>query len=247
MRAALILALCAGFAATPAFAGPVSLKHDVADADGRVTLGDLFDGAGGVSEVLVAYRNGPSVVLDATAVQGLARRAGLQWSNPQGLRRIVVRAGASAASGPAGAQRGNVEVLSWARSLNAGEVVQPQDLVWGKAAGAPTDAPRDADAVIGMAARRPVREGATVAMRDVVAQQVIKAGDLVEVTWSDGAVTLSLQAKAMSAASVGQSFNAQNPASKKIIEAVATAPGRAVTGPEAQRLKAAGSLQYASR
>lgn len=245
MRRALLVLLGGALIASPALAGSVSLRADVADADGRVTLGDLFDGAGPASGVLVATRTGPSVVLDAAAVQGLARRAGLDWSNPQGLRRIVVRGGASdAASAP---QRGNVEVLTWARSLNAGEVIQPQDLLWTKVAGAPADAPRDADAVIGMTARRPLREGGIVSTRDVAAQQVIKAGDTVQVTWSDGGISLTLQAKALGNAAVGQSFNLQNPASKKVIEAVATGPGQAVTGPEAQRLKAAGSTQYSAR
>jgi flagella basal body P-ring formation protein FlgA len=244
MRTALLLALGAALAASPALAGPVSLKADVADSDGRVTLGDLFDGAGGAAGMLVATRAGPTVVLDAGAVQMMARRAGLDWGNPNGLRRIVVRGGA-AASAPAG--RGNVEVLTWARSLNAGEIVQPEDMVWGKAAGAPSDAPRDADAIIGMAARRPLREGASVSVRDVSAQQVIKAGEMVQITWSSGGITLSLQGKAMSAAAAGQTFNVQNTVSKKLIEAVATAPGQAVTGPEALRLKAAGPAQYAAR
>lgn len=244
MRIALLLALGAALAASPALAGPVSLKADVADSDGRVTLGDLFDGAGGAAGMLVATRAGPTVVLDAGAVQMMARRAGLDWSNPNGLRRIVVRGGA-AASAPAG--RGNIEVLTWARSLNAGEIVQPEDMVWGKAAGAPSDAPRDADAIIGMAARRPLREGASVSLRDVSAQQVIKAGEMVQITWSSGGITLSLQGKAMSPAAVGQTFNVQNTVSKKLIEAVATAPGQAVTGPEALRLKAAGPAQYAAR
>lgn len=244
MRTALLLSFCAALAASPALAGQVTLKADVADSDGRVTLGDLFDGAGAAGDYVIATRTGPTVVLDAAAVRVFARRAGLDWSNPNGLRRIVVRGGA-AASAPAG--RGNVEVLTWARSLNAGEIVQPQDLMWGKALGAPSDAPRDADAVIGMAARRPLREGATVSQRDVTAQQVIRAGEMVQITWSSGGITLSLQGKAMSAAAVGQTFNVQNPASKKLIEAVATAPGQAVTGPEAQRLKAAGSAQYAAR
>jgi flagella basal body P-ring formation protein FlgA len=244
MRTALLLALGAALAASPALAGPVSLKADVADSDGRVTLGDLFDGAGGAAGMLVATRAGPTVVLDAGAVQMMARRAGLDWGNPNGLRRIVVRGGA-AASAPAG--RGNVEVLTWSRSLNVGEIVQPEDMVWGKAAGAPSDAPRDADAIIGMAARRPLREGASVSLRDVSAQQVIKAGEMVQITWSSGGITLSLQGKAMSAAAAGQTFNVQNPVSKKLIEAVATAPGQAVTGPEALRLKAAGPAQYAAR
>lgn len=246
MRRAFLAALCGALIASPALAGTVSLKADIADGDGRVTLGDLFDGAGGAAGVLVATRAGPSVVLDAAAVQNLARRSGLDWGNPQGLRRIVVRGGASDAPS-ATAQRGNVEVLTWARSLNAGEIVQPEDMTWAKVAGAPVDAPRDADAVIGMAAKRPLREGATVGLRDVVAQQVIKAGDTVQVTWSAGGISLSLQAKALGAAAVGQSFNVQNPASKKIIEAVATGPGQAVTGPDAQRLKAAAAPQYAAR
>jgi flagella basal body P-ring formation protein FlgA len=245
MRTAVLLALCAALAASPALAGPVSLKADVADSDGRVTLGDIFDGAGAAADTLVATRTGPTVVLDAVAVRMLARRAGLDWDNPNGLRRIVVRGGVAAAGAPAG--RGNVEVLAWARSLNAGEIIQPQDMVWGKAAGAPSDAPRDADAVIGMAARRPLREGASVSLRDVTPQQVIKAGEMVQITWSSGGITLSLQGRAMSAAAVGQTFNVQNPVSKKLIEAVATAPGQAVTGPEAQRLKAAGPAQYAAR
>ena len=140
MRTALLLSFCAALAASPALAGQVTLKADVADSDGRVTLGDLFDGAGAAGDYVIATRTGPTVVLDAAAVRVFARRAGLDWSNPNGLRRIVVRGGA-AASAPAG--RGNVEVLTWARSLNAGEIVQPQDLMWGKALGAPSDAPRD--------------------------------------------------------------------------------------------------------
>ncbi len=240
-----VLALLA--IASPAFAGAVTLKADIADSDGRVTLGELFDGAGSASGVVVATRQGPSVVLDAAAVQAFAARSGLTWSNPQGLRRIVVRGGdASTASAPTAA-KGNVDILVYARSLSAGEIVQPTDMIWAKAAAPPADAPRDSDVVIGMAAKRPLREGAPVSLRDVSAPIVIKAGEDVAVTWSDGGMTLLLQAKAQTSAAVGESFNVINPASKKVIEAVATGPGEAVVGPEAQRLKAARSSLVASR
>ncbi|MDO9338025.1 MAG: flagellar basal body P-ring formation protein FlgA [Caulobacteraceae bacterium] len=248
MRALLLSAVAALVFAAPAFAGPVTLRAEVSDADGRVTLGDLFEGAGGAAGILIANRAGPSVVLDAQAVQVMARRAGLQWDNPQGFRRIVVRAGGggSAAAGPVAA-RGNVDVLTYARSLSVGEIVQPQDLVWAKAAGAPADAPRDADQIIGLAARRPLREGAPVAGRDVSAPLVIKAGESVNVTWSDGFVTLTMQGKALKAAATGESFNLQNPTSKKIIEAIATGPGEAAAGPQAQALKSAAASSYAAR
>jgi flagella basal body P-ring formation protein FlgA len=248
MIRALLIGAAVAAIALPAFAGSVILRAEVTDDDGRVTLGELFEGAGAASGIVVANRAGPTVVLDAQAVQAVARRNGLFWDNPQGFRRIVVRGGPSgpaAASAPAA--RGNVEVLTYARSINAGEIVQPQDLTWAKMAGAPADAPADADAVIGLAAKRPLRAGAAVSQRDVSAPQVIKAGDVVTVTWSDGYVTLTMQGKAMRAATLGETVPVQNPVSKKVIEALATGPGQAVTGPEAQRLKAAGAGQYAAR
>jgi flagella basal body P-ring formation protein FlgA len=186
-------------------------------------------------------------VLDAQAVQVMARRAGLQWDNPQGFRRIVVRGGGGPAGAAPVAARGNVDVLTYSRSLSAGEIVQPTDLVWAKAASAPADAPRDADLVIGLAARRPLREGAVVSGRDVSAPQVIKAGETVTVTWSDGFVTLTMQGKAMKAAARGDTFTLQNPSSKKLIEAIATGPGEAAAGPQAQALKAAAANQFAAR
>ena len=41
----LILAAAALLMAGPALAGPVTLKANPVDADGAVTLGDIFDGA----------------------------------------------------------------------------------------------------------------------------------------------------------------------------------------------------------
>jgi flagella basal body P-ring formation protein FlgA len=182
-------------------------------------------------------------VLDAGAVQAAARRAGLDWANAEGIRRIIVRAG-----GPVQTASGahNIDVLTYARSLAAGELVQPSDIIWTKAAFAPSDAPRDAEAVVGMAARRPLREGAAVGLHDITAPQVIKMGDTITVTYADSGVTLTLTAKALASAAVGESLNVQNPSSKKVIEAVASGPGQALVGPEAQALRA-GRTQIASR
>ena len=87
----LLLAAAVSAAASAAFAGPVVLRVNPVDDDGRVTLGDLFEGAGAAANVAVAERVGPSVVLEAGQLQALARQAGLDWSNPNGLRRVAVR------------------------------------------------------------------------------------------------------------------------------------------------------------
>ena len=247
---AFALSLAVLLMATPALAGqPVQLRSDTTDADGRVTFGELFDGAGAASDTVVAARVGPTLVLDAGQVQLAARRAGLDWANPLGIRRIIVRAGSDGGSGgQIGAARGNVEVLAYARSLAAGDIVQPQDLVWIKAAAAPSDAPNDADAVIGMSAKRPLREGSAASLRDVSTPLVIKAGDIVAVTYEDDGVALTLQGKAMAAGAVGDSLMVQNTASKKIIETVVTGPGSTAVGPQAMRLKASrNTLRYAAR
>jgi len=244
MKALAALALSL-LAAGPALAGqPVTLKADVADADGVVTLGELFDGAGAAGKVPVASRTSASVMLDAQAVQAAARRAGLDWSNAQGLRRIVVRGGDTAG---VAAPRGNVEVLTWARNIMAGETIQPADLVWGKAAMSPAGAPSDPDMVVGLAAKRALRAGAAVAGRDVAAPEVVKAGEIITLTYDAEGVTLALQAKAVSGGGVGEMINVQNTSSKKIVQAVVTGPGQAAVGPAADQIKLNNSTRVALR
>ncbi|MDB5466059.1 MAG: flaD [Phenylobacterium sp.] len=248
MRRLLALAACLCFASPALASQAVTLKADTIDADGVVTLGDLFDGAGTAGRTPVAARTGASLVLNAQAVQLVARRAGLDWANAEGLKTIVVHGGPTAAAATAaGAQRGNIDVLTYARNLTAGDIVQPADVVWGKAAAAPSDAPSDPDAIIGLAAKRPLRAGAAVSARDVAAAQVIKAGETITVTFEAEGISLSLQGKALGAAGVGETLNVQNTASKRIIQAVVTGPGQAVVGPAANGMKSARSTRYALR
>ncbi len=143
---------------------------------------------------------------------------------------------------PKAARAAQAPVLTYVHSLNAGDIVQAQDLSWSRDAVAGADAPRDPDAVIGMAARRPVREGDAVSLRDISAPTVIRKDDVIAVTFAMNGMSLTLQAKALTDAATGQSVSVMNPASRKIIQAVATAPGQAVVGPEAEQLKAAARL-----
>ena len=256
MRRLIAAALSASLAlaaAPPAVAGmAVSLKSETVDSDGTVTLGDLFDGAGGVAGVRVAARKGPSVVLDASAVQSLAHRSGLDWSNPDRLRRIIVRAGeAEPAPAPVSAQtqarKGGVQVLAYTRSLSAGEEIRPEDLAWTRVAAAPANALRDAEGAIGMITRRPLREGAPVAASDMSAPVVILAGDLVTVVYENGGVFLSMQVKAVSAGAVGEVISLQNLESRKTLQAVVTGPGQAATGPDAAPGRAPAATRIARR
>lgn len=233
--------------ATPALADPVSLRDQPTDNDGRVTLGDLFDNAGAAADVFVASRNGPSVVLEAGALQSRARQAGLTWTNPQGLRRVVVREGAgapaaAASTASAAARPGaTVEVLTYTRSLAAGDIVQPEDVAWTtvQAHMAPPGGPQDAEAVIGLSARRPLRAGAAVASRDLTSPQVIARNDMVQVSFVSGGVTLTVTGRATRDAALGEAVPIINTSSGRTIDAVAAGPGRAIAGPAALQARAA--------
>jgi len=233
--------LCLLALAAPALAAQtVALRAAPTDGDGVITLGDLFEGAGEASATVVAPgpKGGSAVVLDAARVQAAARAAGLSWPNASGMRRIAVRAGAGAEAGGRSAA-GAAEALVYVRSLRAGEVVGPEDVAWAPVASAPADAPAEVEAVIGLAARKPLRAGAAVAARDLSAALVIKRDDSVLVRFRAGGVALSLQGKALGAAAEGQPVRVQNLQSKAVIEAVAAGPGLAVVGQDAEALKTA--------
>lgn len=255
MKHALILAAAvAAFAApalaTQALAGPVNLLPDPVDDDGRITLGELFDDAGAASNVVVGRRAGATAVLEASQVQIAARRAGLEWSNPTGLRRIVVREGgalsggalpAEASARPAAASVSaragtSVEVLTYARSLAAGDLIQPEDVVWASVQShlAPAGGPQDAEAVIGLQAKRALRAGSPIGPRDLASPQVIARNDMVEVAYISDGVELTVTGKATRNASAGEAVPILNVQSNRTIDAVAVAPGRAVAGPAAQ-------------
>ena len=247
------VALIAG----PALADPVTLKVNPVDDDGRVTLGDNFDNAGSAANVQVASRAGPSVILEAGQLQGIALRSGLHWANPQGLRRVVVRQGVG--GGPASvvqttstasvaARPGNtLDVLTYARNLSAGDIVQPEDVVWGQvqAHQAPSGAPSDAEQVIGLSAKRALRAGAAVASRDLASPQVIARNDMVQVSFVTGGVKLTVTGRATRNASIGEAVAILNVQSGRTIDAVASGPGQAIAGPAAQTARS--PLQFAAR
>jgi flagella basal body P-ring formation protein FlgA len=246
MRSLIAIAAAFTLLAGPAFAGqPVALREAPLAHGASVTLGDLFDGAGREAAGIViapAPAAGMTTVLDAGRVQLVASASGLDWANAQGQRRIIVAAGRAGAAAPAPSASSSTarrsQALVWSRNISAGEIVQPSDLEWSTAAIAASDSPGDPDLAIGRVARRPLRAGLAVEARDLASAKVIKRDETISVAFEAGGISLVLQARALADASVGERVQVQNLQSKKVIEAIAEAPGRAVVGPRAESLKA---------
>jgi flagella basal body P-ring formation protein FlgA len=190
---------------------------------------------------------GLDAVLDADEVQLAARRAGYDWRNASGFHRIVVTATASppaeAARDPARAKaavrgRRAAAALVYARNITSGDVLRAEDLIWSDDAVAPSDAVMDPDAAIGKVARHALRAGAPTADRDLASPVLIRRDDVVSVIFETDGVSLTLQGKALSDASVGRGVEVMNTQSKKIIQAVCDGPDEAVVGPRAEALRA---------
>jgi flagella basal body P-ring formation protein FlgA len=250
------LALAVLSAPAIAIAGqPVELKpHPV--ARGYITLGDLFENANETAAKVVVIHAPPAgldAVLEATEIQMLARREGLDWSNAQGLVHITVASlpgGApsgrslSAHAGGRSSRRvspddsGQDRTLVYARNLAAGEILDASDLRWSTDGAAGGDSLDNPALAIGKSARHTVHAGAPVEPYDLASPKLIHAGDAVEVAYENDGIVLTLEGKAASDATLGETVEVINTSSKKTIEAVASAPGRAVVGPAADVLKA---------
>ena len=251
----LFCAFLLGFA-LPARSGvPVELVSHPMSRGAQITLADLFEGAVGPSGTVVvspAAPVGQSAVLDAARVQIVAHQAGLDWTNTRGQRRVIVENGGAAEPEPAPtpvtrplhASRASqtrysvattAQALIYTRNVPAGETVVADDLAWAEvpAAAHLSDPIADAESVAGKIARRPLRAGSPALSRDLVGAKVIHKDDIVAVTFRDDGMQLSLQGRALGDAAAGDPVQVMNPGSKKIVEAVATGPGRALVGPEA--------------
>ena len=252
MKALLAAIALIGFAAAAHaqdVASPLVLKANATDADGRVTLGDLFDNAGAYASVVVATRTGANVILDAAAVQSAAGRAGAYWDNPRGLRRIMVSAGqdgapsdatampvaTAAAVNPAQAQ--NRDVLVFTHPMNTGDIVQAEDLQFAEVAAASGSTLTDAQGAIGKIVRYPLRSGVAIRLNDLTSPTVVRRSEQVQVTWSSNGMSLSMTGLAQKDAAAGDLIQVQNPVSKKMVDAVVTGPGQALAGPAADRLR----------
>ena len=195
---------------------------------------------------------GSQAVLDAGDVQVAAHAAGLAWANGAGQRQIIV----SVIATPASLSERSVHrarhvsraqsVLVYARNISMGDIVEASDLQWSDEAVAGPDTPDRAEAVIGMAARLPLRAGASVSAHELVAPKVIRRDQMISIDYVADGISLSLSAKAMGDAAAGDTVQAMNLSSKKVIEAVATEPGHAAVGPGADAARASAAFHTAA-
>jgi flagella basal body P-ring formation protein FlgA len=97
----------------------------------------------------------------------------------------------------------------------------------------PRTAVRDAAEIVGMAARRPLRAGETVAASDVELPRLVLRGQLVTMTYKRPGLTLTARGRALSDAALGDTVSVLNEQSRRTVEGVVTANGVVTVQPAA--------------
>ncbi|MCP2678428.1 flagellar basal body P-ring formation chaperone FlgA [Maricaulaceae bacterium NA33B04] len=127
-----------------------------------------------------------------------------------------------------------VDVPVLGRAVAIGTVITAGDIDWVQLPANRVNAQvlLDPEGLIGMAARRPLRADTPLRGFDVEAPSIIERGEIVNLIFQSGPLTLSARARAMEDGAAGELIRFVNLQSNRTVEAVADAPGRArVTGP----------------
>ena len=83
----------------------------------------------------------------------------------------------------------------------------------------------DTGAIVGMAARRPLRVGDTVAAGDIEPPRVILRGELVTIVYQKPGMVLSARGRALGDAALGEPVSVLNEQSRRTVQGVATGAG----------------------
>ena len=209
----------------------LTLKGAPQNADGRVTVGDVFDNAGPIAGVLLGYRSANTVILDAATVQSTVGANGGYWANPRGQHRIVVTA--------QGAGQRPVAQPQAQAAPPAQLVAQPENPFTSHPAAPAASAPAPMPVLAAVATPQ-------VSAANARGPIVVHRQEALDVTWRAAGISLTMTGVAMKDAAIGDTVSIQNPASKKTIDAVITGPGHAIAGPAADSYRAS-VLQLSSR
>lgn len=144
-------------------------------------------------------------------------------------------------AGSPGAQRARisgrvyamVDIPVLSHAVNRGDVIAARDLTFThqREDSLRHDILTDADQMIGMAPKQPMRAGQMVSINDLQKPQVVQRGELVTMVLKFGPMTLTAQGRATEPGALGDVIRVANASSNQIVEAKVDGPNIVVVAP----------------
>ena len=124
------------------------------------------------------------------------------------------------------------EVVVLARNVARGEMLRDSDILverMPRSEAAPDALSRPA-LVVGQAARRALRAGASLRPADLMKPDLVGRNDAVTIVFEVPGITLTTRGKALAAGAEGDTIDVLNPHSKRVLQATVRGPGTVVVG-----------------
>jgi flagella basal body P-ring formation protein FlgA len=170
-----------------------------------------------------------TVTADASAETPVSLDAlSLQSASGRFTARLAVDIGASERMvDVAGRVTETREIPVLVRDVDRRQVIRAADLATQRidVRRLPKAAVREAGFLVGMAARRPLRAGDTVAASDVESPRLVLRGQLVTMTYARPGLTLTARGRALADAALGETVAVLNEQSRRTVQGVVTADG----------------------
>lgn len=114
-----------------------------------------------------------------------------------------------------------------AQPLARGDIISGESVVMQEMKRSPAgiDYITDTDALVGLAAKRPLRAGVPLRSTDLTQPKIIAKGELITISFEAPGLSLSVRGKALQDGVLGQAVRVINTQTGRNFEAVALAPG----------------------
>jgi flagella basal body P-ring formation protein FlgA len=120
----------------------------------------------------------------------------------------------------------SVDAVGVAAPIAHGQVIKASDLTMVRRPKTETGVLTDLDAVVGMAARHPLRPGQPLSTDDLMKPEIVQRNDTVTIVFQAPGVTLTLRGQAQEAGALGDTIGVLNIESKRVVQALVSGPDR---------------------
>jgi flagella basal body P-ring formation protein FlgA len=140
----------------------------------------------------------------------------------------------------AGRAASTIEVVTLARTIERGEIIKTADLVVERRPRGEIgrDIVRDADQVIGFAARGQMQPGKPLRAADLMKPELVQRNETVTLVYQVPGITLTVRGKAVDGGAEGDVISVLNEQSKRTVQGVVAGPGRVIISTGSPRLAA---------